>query len=118
MPMSDLDLLAINTVRTLSMDAVQKAESGHPGTPMALAPLAYVLYTRIMRHDPSDPAWPDRRGPQTVPSVGKPDPGTPRIRLHPRRRGDHRTAWPGDRQCRRHGRRRGTPRSRVQQAGQ
>ena len=60
MPMSDLDLLAINTVRTLSMDAVQKAESGHPGTPMALAPLAYVLYTRIMRHDPSDPAWPDR----------------------------------------------------------
>lgn len=60
MPTSDQDLLAINTVRTLSMDAVQKAESGHPGTPMALAPLAYVLYTRIMRHDPADPAWPDR----------------------------------------------------------
>ena len=60
MPTNDLDLLAINTVRTLSMDAVQKAESGHPGTPMALAPLAYVLYTRVMRHDPADPAWPDR----------------------------------------------------------
>ena len=56
----DLDLLAINTVRTLSMDAVQKADSGHPGTPMALAPLAYVLWTRHMRYDPRDPAWPDR----------------------------------------------------------
>ena len=42
------------------MDAVQKANSGHPGTPMALAPLAYVLYTRVMRHDPADPDWPDR----------------------------------------------------------
>ena len=60
MPTTELDLLAINTVRTLSMDAVQKAESGHPGTPMALAPLAYVLFTRTMRHDPADPHWPDR----------------------------------------------------------
>ncbi len=60
MPTNDLDLLAINTIRTLSMDAVQKAESGHPGTPMALAPLAYVLFTRTMRHDPSDPKWPGR----------------------------------------------------------
>src|SRR5258708_26992174 len=42
------------------MDAVQKANSGHPGTPMALAPLAYVLYTRTLRHNPRDPAWPDR----------------------------------------------------------
>ena len=50
-----LDELCINTIRTLSMDAVQKANSGHPGTPMALAPLAYVLYTRDMRHDPSSP---------------------------------------------------------------
>jgi len=57
---TDLDLLCINTVRTLAMDAVQKAESGHPGTPMALAPLGYVLFTRAMRHDPSDPHWPDR----------------------------------------------------------
>ena len=55
-----LDELCVNTIRTLSMDAVQKANSGHPGTPMALAPLAYVLYTRIMRHNPSDPDWIDR----------------------------------------------------------
>ena len=60
MATSDLDLLCINTVRTLAMDAVQKAESGHPGTPMALAPLGYVLFTRTMRFDPSDPSWPDR----------------------------------------------------------
>jgi transketolase len=60
MSTSDLDLLSINTVRTLAMDGVQAAESGHPGTPMALAPLAYVLYTRTMRHDPADSHWPDR----------------------------------------------------------
>lgn len=52
-----LDLLCINTVRTLSMDAVQKAESGHPGTPMALAPLCYVLWTRHLRHNPANPHW-------------------------------------------------------------
>jgi transketolase len=56
----DLDLLAVNTIRTLSMDAVQAANSGHPGTPMALAPLAYTLYTRHLAHNPADPAWPDR----------------------------------------------------------
>jgi transketolase len=56
----DLDQLCINTIRTLSMDAVQKAASGHPGTPMALAPLAYVLWTRHLKHDPSDPGWVDR----------------------------------------------------------
>jgi transketolase len=55
-----LQLLAINTVRTLSMDAVQQAESGHPGTPMALAPLAYALYHRHVRHNPADPHWPNR----------------------------------------------------------
>src|ERR1700742_3845268 len=60
MPTTDLDLLAINTIRTLSMDAVQKADSGHPGTPMALAPIGYVLFTRTMRHDPGDPSWPNR----------------------------------------------------------
>jgi transketolase len=60
MPATELDLLSINTVRTLSMDAVQKANPGHPGTPMALAPLAYALFTRHMKHDPSDPHWPDR----------------------------------------------------------
>src|SRR5690348_16762665 len=57
---TELDLLCINTVRTLSMDGVQKAESGHPGTPMALAPLAYRLFTKHMKHDPSDPKWFDR----------------------------------------------------------
>jgi transketolase len=57
---SELDLLCINTIRTLSMDAVQKANSGHPGTPMALAPLAYQLWTKHLKHDPSDPHWPDR----------------------------------------------------------
>jgi transketolase len=55
-----LELLAINTVRTLAMDAVQAAESGHPGTPMALAPLAYVLMNRHLRHNPADPGWVDR----------------------------------------------------------
>ena len=56
----ELQKLAIDTVRTLSMDAVQAAESGHPGTPMALAPLAYALYTRHVKHNPADPHWPDR----------------------------------------------------------
>src|SRR3954465_14646114 len=55
-----LDDLCINTIRTLAMDAVQKADSGHPGTPMALAPLAYVLWTRHLRHNPADPHWLDR----------------------------------------------------------
>src|SRR5215203_6517751 len=58
--MTDLDLLSINTVRTLSMDGVQKANSGHPGTPMALAPLGYALFAKHMKHDPADPHWPDR----------------------------------------------------------
>ncbi len=55
-----LDQLCINTVRTLAMDAVQKANSGHPGTPMALAPLAYVLWTKHLRYNPQNPQWPDR----------------------------------------------------------
>src|SRR5439155_4537171 len=50
----------IDVIRGLSMDAVQRANSGHPGTPMALAPLAHVLWTRVMKYDASDPAWPDR----------------------------------------------------------
>ncbi len=54
------DELAINTIRTLSMDAVERAKSGHPGAPMALAPLAYTLFTRVMRHSPSQPDWFDR----------------------------------------------------------
>ncbi len=56
----EVDRLAVDTIRTLAMDAVQAADSGHPGTPMALAPVAYLLYTRFLRHDPADPAWPDR----------------------------------------------------------
>ena len=60
MPTTPLDKLCIDTVRTLSMDAVQKANSGHPGTPMALAPLGYALFTRHLKHDPADPQWQDR----------------------------------------------------------
>jgi transketolase len=55
-----LEELCVNTIRTLSMDAVQAANSGHPGAPMALAPLAYVLYTRVMKHNPRNPEWFDR----------------------------------------------------------
>ena len=57
---AQLDELCVNTIRTLAMDAVEKAKSGHPGAPMALAPLAYVLYTRVMRHSPEQPDWFDR----------------------------------------------------------
>ena len=57
---SELDELCINTIRTLSIDAVQKANSGHPGAPMGLAELAYVLYTRVMRHNPANADWPNR----------------------------------------------------------
>jgi transketolase len=57
---ADLDQLAINTIRTLAMDAVQKANSGHPGAPMGMAPMAYTLWTRFLRHAPSDPSWPNR----------------------------------------------------------
>src|SRR5678815_2669211 len=56
----DIATLCINTIRTLSIDAVQAASSGHPGAPMALAPLAYVLWNRVMRFDPADPIWPNR----------------------------------------------------------
>jgi transketolase len=56
----DLDGLCINTIRALAMDAVQAADSGHPGTPMALAPVAYVLWTRFLKFDPTMPDWPDR----------------------------------------------------------
>jgi transketolase len=60
MSASDTDQLCIDTIRTLSMDAVQKANSGHPGLPMGMAPAAYVLYAKVLDHDPSDPHWPDR----------------------------------------------------------
>jgi transketolase len=57
---TDIDRLCINTIRTLSIDAIQKANSGHPGTPMSMAPVAYVLWQRFLRFDPSDPIWPNR----------------------------------------------------------
>jgi len=60
MTSDQLDQLSINTIRTLSMDAVQEAKSGHPGTPMALAPLVYTLWNRVMHFDPQDPIWPNR----------------------------------------------------------
>jgi transketolase len=60
MTQAELDQLSINTIRTLSIDAVQQARSGHPGTPMALAPLVYTLWNRILRFDPEDPIWPNR----------------------------------------------------------
>jgi transketolase len=60
MPETELDRLSINTIRTLTVDAVEAAKSGHPGAPLGLAPAAYLLYTRIMKHNPADPKWPDR----------------------------------------------------------
>lgn len=59
-PNVDIDTLSINTIRTLSMDAVQEANSGHPGTPMAMAPVAYQLWQHHLRFDPDDPIWPNR----------------------------------------------------------
>jgi len=56
----NLDLCCVNTIRTLAMDAIQKANSGHPGAPMGLAPAGYVLWTRIMQHNPGNPDWPNR----------------------------------------------------------
>jgi transketolase len=55
-----IEALSIDTIRALSMDAVQKASSGHPGTPMALAPVAYTIFTKFLRHNPENPLWPDR----------------------------------------------------------
>ncbi len=59
-PSAARDELAVNAIRTLAMDAVQAAKSGHPGAPMGLAPLGYVLHTRVLRHNPANPAWPNR----------------------------------------------------------
>ena len=57
---TSLNQLCINTIRTLSMDAAQHANSGHSGTPMALAPLVYTIWNRLMNFDPQDPSWPNR----------------------------------------------------------
>ena len=116
--------LSINTIRTLSMDAVEKAKSGHPGTPMALAPLAFTLYTRVMKHSPKHPDWFDRdrfilsaghasmllystlylvglrahaRRPEELPPARQPDRRAPRVRRRRRDRGHHRPARPGPR---------------------
>ena len=59
-PQGDIDQIAINTIRTLAMDAVQKAKSGHPGTPMGMAPVGYTLWQQMLRYDPADPHWPNR----------------------------------------------------------
>jgi transketolase len=58
--LQEMDLTSINTIRTLSMDGVQAANSGHPGTPMAMAPVAYCLWQKFLRFDPQDPVWPNR----------------------------------------------------------
>src|SRR5438067_13837841 len=60
MSSSNLERLTINTIRTLAMDAVQAAKSGHPGTPMAMAPVVYCLWQQFLRFDPDDPIWPNR----------------------------------------------------------
>jgi len=60
LPTTEIEQLSIDTIRTLAMDAVQQANAGHPGTAMALAPLAYLLYGEVMRHNPANPHWPDR----------------------------------------------------------
>src|SRR5215471_9009573 len=98
MPEADVEQLSIDTIRTLSMDAVQQANAGHPGTAMALAPLGYLLYTEVMRHAPADQRWPRLRAPvlrapphrlraparraEALPPVGLDDPRAPRARAH------------------------------------
>ncbi|MCG8684973.1 MAG: transketolase, partial [Desulfobacterales bacterium] len=57
---NNIDQLTVNTIRTLCMDAVQKANSGHPGAPMGLAPAAYVLFKRFLKQNPANPSWIDR----------------------------------------------------------
>ena len=130
---TNIDKLCIDTIRCLSMDAVQKANSGHPGTPMAQAPAAYVLWTKFLRHNPKNAQWADRD--RFVLSCGHASmliysllhltgygltlddlkdfrqwdsktPGHPGVRPHHGRRDHHRPAGPGDRQRRGHGHRR------------
>jgi transketolase len=60
MPYNEIDQRAINTIRALAMDAIQQANSGHPGLPMGAAPMAHVLWSRFLRFNPNDPHWPDR----------------------------------------------------------
>ncbi len=117
-----LDQLSVNTIRALAIDTVLKANSGHPGLPLDAAPMAYALWTRAMKHNPSDPEWADRdrfvlsaghgsamlysllhltgyrpaaRRAEAVPAVGQPHAGAPRVRRDARRRGDDGAARPG-----------------------
>ena len=139
-----LDQLAIDTIRTLAIDGVQRANSGHPGAPMGMAPMAYVLWTRVLRYAPDRPrlarprplralrrprqhaalraAAPDRlrppaRGAGALPPVGLADAGPPGVGPRAGCRGDHRAAGPGHRQRRGHGHRRAASGGRVQPAG-
>jgi transketolase len=57
---TNLDNLCVNTIRFLAVDAVQKANSGHPGAPMGMTPMAYALWDRFLKHNPADPTWPNR----------------------------------------------------------
>ena len=133
--------LTIDTIRTLAMDAVQQANAGHPGTAMALAPLAYLLYREVMHHNPANPHWPDRdrfvlsaghacilqyaalhlvglrplaRGAEALPPVGVAHAGPPRGAPHAGNRGDDRPARPGLRERRRLRDRRALPRRALQ----
>ena len=120
-----------NAIRFLAIDAVEKAKSGHPGMPMGMADVATVLFSRFLKFDPADPAWPDRDRfvlsaghgsmllyallhltgyegvtigrAQGVPAVGIENPRPSRIRPYARRRDDHRAAGAGDRHRGRHG---------------
>ena len=127
---TELDTKAVDTARLLAADAVQKVGNGHPGTAMSLAPLAYLLFQKVMRHDPTDPNWvgprpvravqraliahpvhpavplrlrPGTRRPQVAADLGLADSGPPGARSHDRRRDHHRPARAGRRQRRRDG---------------
>ena len=135
---TDLDSRAVDTVRVLAADAVQKVGNGHPGTAMSLAPVAYLLFQKVMRHNPADtplagprplrpvlrtlqpdalhPALPRRlrpraRRPEGAADLGLQDPRPPGVRPHRRRRDHHRPARPGHRQRGRDGHG-GAPRAR------
>src|SRR4026207_1370900 len=138
----ELDQLCINSIRALAIDAVQKAESGHPGLPLGAAPMAYVLCTRFLRHNPKNPKWENRdrfllsagHGSMLLYSLlyltgydlplgelknfrqwGSKTPGHPEYGLTPGVEITHRPTRRGFRERRRHGDGRGTSRSEVQQ---
>ena len=139
LPEATFEQTCIDTIRFLAVDAVQRANSGHPGMPMGMAPVAHVLFTRHLKHDPADPAWRDRdrfvlsagHGSmllysllhltgyglaiddlKELPPVGEHHARTPGARPDAGCRDDHRPTGPGLRQRRRHGDRRGVPRRR------